>query len=114
MVNRMNEPDYLPLDANTERALYRAIRALPATRKWKCSTCGKENECSSLLIHSQCAGCGCECKLRASSGAADLQDFLLIALQWFHNAGVQVPEELRPLVEGNWEEWDEYFEEEDD
>lgn len=98
-----------PLDLKNEEALFKAIRNLPHKRIWICIKCDTENECPTLAIYSDCENCGTHCKMRSFWGGTDLQDVLLIALQWLEGAGVEVPPDMRPLVDKDWTDWDQYY-----
>ena len=108
----MNGLNPVPLSSEEVRSLYNAIRKLPTIRRWTCGQCGRHVECSSLLINGECDGCGARSKLRAYTGATDLEDIMLIALRWLQDAGVEAPAELAKLS-GRWEDWDEYYSDDD-
>ena len=113
-VNRMKNFDNSPLLYDAERDLYLAIRALPPKLRPKCRVCECEYEVSSLVIYSKCPQCGQQSKHRSFGGGGEIQDILLMALQWFAGAGVEIPEEFRSLVDDDWTDWDEHYAEEDD
>ncbi len=76
---------------------------------------GHGYEFSSLVIYSECSKCGRQIKQRSfGGGGGEVQDILLIALQWFRSAGAKLPEELKSLVDDDWAEFDECYRHEND
>lgn len=101
--------DNNPLKAEQERALYQAVRDLPATVSAKCVSCGHEYDISVLPAYSKCPKCGQQSKHRSFGGSGDVQDIMLIVLKWFSDAGMSIPEELKPLAESDWSILDTYY-----
>ena len=103
-------PNYnLPISSEDEAKLYAAIRSLPQVKRWRCFQCKQECASSTLRVYATCENCGELTKLRSFGGEIDVEDLILIILQWLAQAGVTIPQEFKSLVYNNWDDWDEYY-----
>lgn len=100
---------FSPLNTEDEELLFRAIRQLPPSRTYNCIECDSLVTFSSIEVYSRCPNCHRQAKHRSLGGGLDLQDLLLMSLQWFHIAGYELPANLTRLVDSDWDDLDSYY-----
>ena len=73
--------EWLPINHEDFKEVYKGLRALPRTREYTCS-CGAKTHYSTLAIYVECPKCGNRPKVRGLSASNEIQDLIIMVVCW--------------------------------
>ncbi|MBN1800397.1 MAG: hypothetical protein JW891_02770 [Candidatus Lokiarchaeota archaeon] len=82
MVEKQYSPNILSLESKDFKEIFEKLKKLPKKTEKFCPNCTKSFDFSPILIYATCPNCKYEFKTRAFSGYIELEDVIVMILDW--------------------------------